>query len=105
MRGDTTPHRGTGGCLTFDGLDTPPNGFLDEVRSEPGLVAKTVVECAFGFGFRGDVVAIVAVPAPLAYGVGAVFELLDSLTKERIGSIGCVGFDKEFCPRGRESDQ
>jgi hypothetical protein len=77
----------------FDGLDCPPNPLLNEVRSEIGFVAKAVVESAFGLGFRGDVVAIVAMPAPLAGGVGTMFELLDSLAKERIGSIGRVELD------------
>ncbi len=66
---------------------------LDEVRGKVGFVAELVVEGAFGFGFRGDVVAIVAVPAPLARGVGAVFELFDCLSEKRVGSVGSVEFD------------
>ena len=77
----------------FDGLDGPPNALLDEVRGEFGFVTKAVVECAFGLGFRGDVVAIVTVPAPLTRGVGAVFKLLDGLLKERVRSSRRVELD------------
>jgi thiosulfate/3-mercaptopyruvate sulfurtransferase len=58
---------------------------LHEICSEVGFVAELVVEGTFGFGFRGDVVSVVAVPAPVARGIGAVFELLDSLFEERVG--------------------
>ena len=63
------------------------------IGGEVGFVAELVTQSAFGFGFGCDVVSVVAVPAPLRSGVGAVFELLDSLTKERIAPLGCVEFD------------
>ena len=78
---------------TFYGLNGSPNALLDEVRGEIGLVAKAFVECTFCLGFRGDVVAIVAVSAPLARGVGAVFELLDCLSEGSVGSVRYVKFD------------
>jgi hypothetical protein len=82
----------------FDGFDCPTNPFLDEVRGEVGLVAQLVVQAAFGFGFGGDVVAVVAVPAPLRGGVGAVFELLDSLSNRSVCSVGSVEFDDGSIP-------
>jgi hypothetical protein len=52
-----------------------------------------VVEGTFGFRFGSEVVAVVAIPAPLARGVGAVFELLDGLLEERVDSFGSAEFD------------
>ena len=77
----------------FDGFDRSANPLLDEVGGKVGFVAESVVEGAFGFGFGGHVVAVVAVPAPFARGVGAMFELLDRLSKGVIGSFGSVEFD------------
>ncbi|AXR79924.1 IS1341-type transposase (plasmid) [Natrarchaeobaculum sulfurireducens] len=83
----------TGCQASPDNFDRPANPFLDEVRGEVGFLAEAVVEGTLGFGFRGDVVSVVAVPAPLARSVGTVFELLDSLSKGCVGSFGNVEFD------------
>jgi hypothetical protein len=77
----------------LDGLNGPSNPFLDEIRCEIGFVAELVVQSAFGFGFGSDVVAVVTVPTPLACGVGAMLELLDSLSKGSVCSFGSVEFD------------
>jgi hypothetical protein len=101
------------GDSAFDGFDCPPNPFLDEICGQVGFVAELVVEGTFGFRFGSEVVAVVVtrnaarfwlaarfrrnlatpVPAPLARGVGAVFELLDGLLEERVDSFGSVEFD------------
>jgi len=103
----------TGCQASPDNFNRPANPLLDKVHSEVGFVAELVVEGAFGFRFRSDVVAVVVtrnaprfwlaarflwnlatpVPAPLARGVGAVFELLDSLSKGGVDSFGSIEFD------------
>ena len=78
---------------TLDGFDRPSNPFLDEVRGKVGFVSEGVVKSAFGFGFRGNVVSDVAIPAPVACAVGAVLELLDRLSECWFGVRGRVEFD------------
>jgi hypothetical protein len=77
----------------FDSFDGLANPLLDEVCGQSCLFAELVVETTFGFGFRGDVVPVVSVPAPLARGVGTVFELLDSLLKVYIRTFRCIELD------------
>ena len=81
------------GDSVFNGFDCPPNSFLNGVYGQVGFIAELVVEDTFGFRFGGNLVAVVAMPAPLTRGAGAVFELLDGLSEERVDSFGSAEFD------------
>ncbi|ERG96712.1 MAG: hypothetical protein J07HQW2_03195 [Haloquadratum walsbyi J07HQW2] len=54
------------GDTAFDGLDSTPNPFLDEVCSQLCLVSELVVEGVLGLLFRGHAVVVRVSPSPLA---------------------------------------
>ena len=78
---------------TCDSFNSAANPFLDEIRGEICFRFELVVQCAFGFGLRGNVEAVIAVPTPLACGFGILFELLSRLSEGSVGSFRYVELD------------
>lgn len=77
----------------FDSFDRPADPLLNEIRGKVGFAFQRLVQRAFGFGFRRYMEPVVAMPTPVARGVGTVFELLDGLTERRFGVRRCIELD------------